>query len=190
MAQQSKTMPFSLVRNLSELLDKQVGMVEANEEISQEVFGEPDFHSVTGFLVEYQDFREYISLVVSVYGLNSMGEEISFLFKCNSEPKGLTIEFISDKESQDEGIPFTEESFNEFHVGVWEFLKPFNKEIQEVRGLNYPPDYLTVEVLREGSKYSYVSKYSKDGSTLPDDPFSGRFRVGSSYKKIASGVHS
>lgn len=34
MAQQSKAMPFSLVRNLSELLDKQVSLVESSEEIS------------------------------------------------------------------------------------------------------------------------------------------------------------
>lgn len=190
MAQQSKSMPFNLVRNLSELLDKQVGMVEANEEISKEVFGEPDFYSVTGFLVEYQDFRGYISLVVSVYGLNSKGEEISFLFKCNSEPKGLTIEFISDKESQDKGIPFTEESFGEFYMGVQEFLKPFYEDIQKVRGISRPIDYITVEITRDGSKFSYVSKYSVDGSELPGDPFTGRFRVASKYKKITSGLNT
>ena len=190
MVQHSKTMPFRLVRNLSELLDKQVGMVEANEEISQEVFGEPDFYSVTGFLVEYQDFKDYISLVVSVYGLNSRGEDISFLFKCNSEPKGLTIEFISDKESQDEGIPFSEESFNEFYTGVQEFLRPFSKDIQEIRGISCPIDYLTVEITRDGSRYSYVSKYSVDGSELPGDPFTGRFRVASKYKKITSGLNT
>ena len=189
MAQQSKTMPFSLVRNLSELLDKQVGRVEANEEISQEVFGEPDFHSVTGIIVEYNDYDDYEEIWVTVEGKNSKGSGIAFLFKCHHEGtdlNGLTLQFLSDEGSQDEAIPFTEESFMEFYKGVSNFIKPFIDDIKEVMLISSLISQITVKVLRDGNKYSYVSEYINPISKEFGVPFTGRFRRGSRYNRISN----
>lgn len=189
MAQQSKTMPFSLVRNLSELLDKQVGMVEANEEISEEVFGEPDFHSVTGIIVEYNDFDDYEEIWITVEGKNSKGSDIAFLFKCHHEGtglNGLTLQFLSDESTQDEGIPFTEESFHEFYRGVLDFIKPFIDAIKTEMLISSLISQITIKVIREDYKYSYVSEWINPMTKDNGIPFTGRFRRGSRYNRISN----
>ena len=101
---------------------------------------------------------------------------------------GLTLQFLSDEGSQDEDIPFTEESYIEFYTGITDFIKPFVNDIKGVMCISSPISQITVKVLRDGNKYSYYTEYINPSTKDNGIPFTGRFRRGSRYNRIARGL--
>ena len=154
-----------LLEDLAGLVDSFVYNVDDYKGIQKQVFGDYDFHKVTGIYVDvtYNE-SEGNQRLIQVLGENTSGEGIAVHLKLNTKEGIIRVIFLNQKvrveESLEKSLAYTDryirgiDSFVETHLGYYN-LK------------SYDMSSVSVDCLYEDSQFKYyLNYYLKDDTSL------------------------
>ena len=146
-----------LLEDLASLVDSFVYNVNDYKGIQKQVFGEYDFHKVTGIYVDVtHDESEGNKRTIQVTGKNSKGKNIAIRLKLNTKEGNIRVIFLSDKarveESLEKSLSYTDHYIRGINSFVETFLGYYDLK-------SYDMSSVYIDCLYEGSQFKYYLTY-------------------------------
>lgn len=146
-----------LLEDLASLTDSFVYQVDGYKNIQKQVFGESDFHKVTGiYVVVTYDESEGNKRTIQVIGKNSRGKNIAIHLKLNIKEGIIRVLFLNDRirveESLEKSLSYTDRYIRGINSFVETFLGYYNLQ-------SYDVSRVSVDCLYEGSQFKYYLTY-------------------------------
>jgi len=154
-----------LLEDLSSLIDSFVYQIKDYKNIQKRVFGDYDFHKVTGIYVDvtYNE-SEGNQRLIQVLGENTSGEGIAVHLKLNTKEGIIRVIFLNEKvrveESLEKSLAYTDRYMRGIDSFVETFLGYYNLR-------SYDMSNISVDCLFEDGEFKYyLNYYLKEDTSL------------------------
>lgn len=146
-----------LLEDLAGLIDSFVYQIKDYKNIQKRVFGDYEFHKVTGIYVDVTyDESEGNKRTIQVIGRNSKGKNIGIHLKLNTKEGIVRVIFLNDRirveESLEKSLAYTDRYIRGIDSFVETLLGYYNLK-------SYDMSRVSVDCLYEGSQFKYDLTY-------------------------------
>ena len=154
-----------LLEDLASLIDSFVYQIKDYKNIQKRVFGDYDFHKVTGIYVDvtYNESKGNQRLI-QVLGENTSGEGVAVHLKLNTKEGIIRVIFLNEKvrveESLEKSLAYTDRYMRGIGSFVETFLGYYNLK-------SYDMSNISVDCLFEDGEFKYyLNYYLKEDTSL------------------------